>query len=135
MGSQDTYRVQFSAPLAGSRGYRMDQVDAFLDVIAARLKMRNYLTAVEVHRIAFGRAPVDQGYDTQEVDGFLDRVEEILAGNRQTTRQPSRTGVSVTSPSDQRAPVGTAISGIVPRSCLYMRGYSAYRGRSALCHR
>lgn len=89
MNAEDIYHIQFSTPRAGNRGYRADEVDAFLDVVAARLKLRNHLTAEEVHRIAFTRAPVDQGYDTDEVDHFLDRVEAVLAGNRGTTCQPS----------------------------------------------
>ena len=63
----------------------MDEVDAFLDVVAARLKMRSHLTPDEVRAIAFRRAPVDQGYDTHEVDSFVDEVEATLAGNRRTT--------------------------------------------------
>jgi DivIVA domain-containing protein len=42
MDSEDVYRVQFSTPPAGNRAYRMDEVDAFLEVVAARLKMRNH---------------------------------------------------------------------------------------------
>jgi DivIVA domain-containing protein len=73
--AEDVYRIQFSSPPAGNHGYRMDKVDAFLDVVAARLKMRNHLTLDEVR----------EGYDTHEVDSFLDEVEATLAGNRRTT--------------------------------------------------
>jgi DivIVA domain-containing protein len=103
MNAEDIYRIRFSKPPVGRRGYQTDEVDAFLDVIAARLKLRNHLTAEVVHRIAFGRAPVDEGYDTDEVDHFLNQVEAVLAGNRQKTSQHARTCVPVTS-SDQRSP-------------------------------
>lgn len=53
MNAEDVYRIQFSSPPAGNHGYRMDEVDAFLDVVAARLKMRNHLTPDEVRGIAF----------------------------------------------------------------------------------
>ena len=39
--AEDVYRIWFSSPPARNHGYRMDEVDAFLDVVAARLKMRN----------------------------------------------------------------------------------------------
>ena len=93
MNAEDVYRTQFSSPPAGNHGDRMDEVDAFLDVVAARLKMRNHLTPDEVRGIAFRRAPVDQGYDTPEIDSFPDEVETTLAGNRRTTpRQRSLAG-------------------------------------------
>ncbi len=88
MNSEDIYRVEFSKPRAGRRGYQADEVDEFLDVIAARLKLRNHLTAREVHTIAFRRAPVDHGYDTEEVDHFLNRVEALLGGNHRKPAQP-----------------------------------------------
>jgi DivIVA domain-containing protein len=88
MNSEDIYRIEFSKPRAGRRGYQMDEVDEFLDVIAARLKLRNHLTAGEVHKIAFRRAAADQGYDTEEVDHFLNRVEAVLGGNHRKPSQP-----------------------------------------------
>ena len=80
----------------------MDEVDAFLDVVAARLKMRNHLTPDEVRAIAFRRAPVGQGYDTHEVDSFVDEVEATLAGNRRTTPRRWRIAVPDTPRADHR---------------------------------
>jgi DivIVA domain-containing protein len=80
----------------------MDEVDAFLDVVAARLKMRSHLTPDEVRAIAFRRAPVDQGYDTHEVDSFVDEVEATLAGNRRTTPRRWRIAVPDTPRADHR---------------------------------
>jgi DivIVA domain-containing protein len=102
MNAEDVYRIQFSSPPAGNHGYRMDEVDSLLDVVAARLKMRNHLTAEEVRGIAFRRAPVDRGYDTQEVDHFLDEVEAMLAGNRRSTGRQWRIAVPDTPRFDQR---------------------------------
>ena len=80
----------------------MDEVDALLDVVAARLKMRNHLTLDEVRAIAFRRAPVDQGYDTHEVDSFVDEVEATLAGNRRTTPRRWRIAAPDTPRADHR---------------------------------
>ncbi len=70
--------------------------------LSVRLKMRNHLTAEEVRGIAFRRAPVDQGYDTQAVDHFLDEVEATLAGNRRTSGRQWRIVMPDTPGSDQR---------------------------------
>jgi DivIVA domain-containing protein len=78
----------------------MDEVDAFLDVVAARLKMRSHLTPDEVRAIAFRRAPVDQGYDTHEVDSFVDEVEATR--NRRTTPRRRRIAVPDTPRADNR---------------------------------
>jgi DivIVA domain-containing protein len=80
----------------------MDEVDDFLDVVAACLKMRNHLTPDEVRAIAFRRAPVDQGYDTHEVDSFVDEVEATLAGNRRTTPRRWRIAMPDTPRADHR---------------------------------
>jgi DivIVA domain-containing protein len=120
MNSEDIYRVEFSKPRAGRRGYRIDEVDEFLDVIAARLKLRNHLTAKEVHDIAFRRAPVDQGYDTEEVDHFLNRVEAVLGGKRRTPRQ-SHNGSTRTEP---ERPHGGRNRAAVVCLCAGMLGFS-----------
>lgn len=119
MNSEDIYRIEFSKPRAGRRGYHTDEVDEFLDVIAARLKLRNHLTADEVHKIAFRRGPVDQGYDTEEVDQFLNRVEAVLGGNH---RKPRALHSSM--PSVPDGPRGTRNGVAVVSLCAAILGFS-----------
>lgn len=83
----DMQDVSFRSCAVGRRGYRKDEVDAFL----RRLQdtFRSYqgsarpsdpVTPVDIHHAAFGRASlVDRGYDAADVDDFLDRAEEMLA--------------------------------------------------------
>jgi DivIVA domain-containing protein len=120
MNSEDIYRIEFSRPRAGRRGYQIDEVDEFLDVIAARLKLRNHLTAGEVHKIAFRRAPVDQGYDTEEVDHFLNRVEAVLGGNHRKPSQPLH-GSTPSAPDQRR---GRRNRAAVVSLCAAMLGFS-----------
>ena len=73
--------MAFSKPPIGKRGYNEDEVDAFLDLVAAALRdpARSGLTRGDVHNVAFSKPPVGKrGYNEDEVDAFLDRVEQQL---------------------------------------------------------
>lgn len=73
--------IAFGTPPMGKRGYNEDEVDAFLDAIAAALADpgRRIVTAEQVRTVAFSKPPIGRrGYDEDDVDDFLARVEEQL---------------------------------------------------------
>lgn len=73
----------FKKPPIGKRGYDEDEVDAYLQVIAAALDGHSRLSANEVHNVAFKKPPIGKrGYDEEEVDTFLDAIE-IQLGARE----------------------------------------------------
>jgi DivIVA domain-containing protein len=78
----DIHNVVFSKPPFGKRGYNEDEVDAFLDLIEARLlnPSNRFPTAAEVHNVAFNKPPIGKrGYNEDEVDAFLDLVESEIS--------------------------------------------------------
>ncbi|MGY4099136.1 DivIVA domain-containing protein [Nocardia sp. R16R-3T] len=95
--ADDIRHVAFDAPRFGGRGYQADQVDEFLDRVRIELEYRQrdsrpvpaagngsglaaLLTPDDVHRMRFTQAAVGRrGYDTEEVDAFLDLVAATLA--------------------------------------------------------
>ncbi|MFI6361667.1 DivIVA domain-containing protein [Nocardia sp. NPDC050630] len=94
--ADDIRHVAFDAPRFGGRGYQADQVDEFLDRVRVELEFRQrgsrpvpdggngsgpaLLTPDDVHRMQFTQAAVGRrGYDTEEVDAFLDLVAATLA--------------------------------------------------------
>ena len=95
----------FGKPPLGKRGYDEDEVDRYLQVIAAALDGRSRLSANDVHNVAFKKPPVGRrGYDEEQVDAFLDAIEDQLrtrerstgaAANRSTR---SATGLAETPP-------------------------------------
>jgi DivIVA domain-containing protein len=58
------------------RGYRLDDVDEFLDQVAGALAGDGTVTVDDVRRMAF--RPKRGGYDESAVDDTLDRVVEVL---------------------------------------------------------
>jgi DivIVA domain-containing protein len=64
-------------------GYRISDVDAFIDRIEATLGLRpRYgppVTATDVARVQFRLVRFRRGYEPREVDHALDRYEELLA--------------------------------------------------------
>ncbi|HLS00280.1 MAG TPA: DivIVA domain-containing protein, partial [Mycolicibacillus parakoreensis] len=66
--------VRFGRPPWGRRGYHKGEVEAFLELVAARLQGPSPLTARDVHDVAFSRPPIGRrGYNEDEVDVLLDR--------------------------------------------------------------
>ncbi|MGP4020857.1 DivIVA domain-containing protein [Saccharopolyspora sp. 5N708] len=76
-----------SSSTPGESGYDEDEVDDFLDRVAATLRGDDTLTSQDVQTVAFRELPEsDGGYDQDEVDSLLDLIEEHLAANtRQAT--------------------------------------------------
>ena len=69
----------------GKKGYRIEEVDDFLARAAEALDARRggrrvQLTADDVHTVVFRKPGFRQGrgYDEDEVDALLDRVEAAL---------------------------------------------------------
>ncbi|UZK92617.1 MULTISPECIES: DivIVA domain-containing protein [Mycobacterium ulcerans group] len=63
----------------GKQGYRYDDVDVFLRLIADELQGSD-LSESDIHSITFRcAAPLTRGYDTESVDRFLDRIAETIA--------------------------------------------------------
>ena len=86
----------FGKPSLGKRGYSADEVDRYLQVIAAALDGRSRLSANDVHNVAFQKPPLGKrGYDEEEVDAFLDAIEDQLK---------ARERPRVRLPTDQRSP-------------------------------
>jgi DivIVA domain-containing protein len=77
--------VELGRPPLGRRGYAPDEVDAFLTRAAEALttlalRRAPQLTADEVHAVVFGKPPLGRGrgYDEDQVDELLDRIEHAL---------------------------------------------------------
>jgi len=100
--SVDVHHVSFHKSGFGERGYDEREVDDFLDAVEAELdrlvnanhaaptaiRLRNagQVGAEQVHGAEFNRAPFGKrGYDEEEVDGFLDRIEATLRGDDDVT--------------------------------------------------
>lgn len=112
----DLTNVVFRKPGISKRGYREEEVDGFLDRIAATFRAHeqadatgaDLVTPVDVHHVTFNRASfVGRGYNEADVDSFLDLVEaELLrlcegdtpAGS--TSSVPSTPDVDLLEPGD-----------------------------------
>jgi DivIVA domain-containing protein len=93
LSAEDVRRLVFGKPPIGKRGYSQDEVDAYLQVIAAALDGRGRLNAKDVHTVAFKKPPVGKrGYDEEQVDAFLDAIEVQLKA-----RESSAGGTSMKS--------------------------------------
>jgi DivIVA domain-containing protein len=77
----DVREVRFDRPPFGSRGYHVDEVDAFLDRVERALAGELTMTAAEVRQARFNKPPLfaRRGYDELQVDAFLDRLEAFLS--------------------------------------------------------
>ncbi|MBB3753602.1 DivIVA domain-containing protein [Mycolicibacterium sp. BK634] len=82
----DIRDATFGKPPIGQQGYRHEDVDNFLRMIAERLDAGQLVSPKEVHAITFRRPPMFQrGYNAVEVDEFLDRL--ALAAQQELTRR------------------------------------------------
>lgn len=84
--ADDVAGVRFSKPPLGQRGYSEEEVDDFLDLVAAGLRgdpRAAGLTPSDIHNVAFPKPPIGmRGYDEDEVDAFLDACEAELGRRR-----------------------------------------------------
>ena len=77
--ANDVRAVTFNPPPMFKRGYNEDEVDAFLDVVVARLEGMAQLTVADVRNVLFGKPPLGKrGYREDEVDRLLARVARTL---------------------------------------------------------
>ena len=85
--SAEAVRKQtFGKPSLGKRGYSADEVDGYLQVIAAAFDGRSRLSANDIHNAAFKKPPVGRrGYDEEQVDAFLDAIEDQLRARERST--------------------------------------------------
>ena len=93
MTSAELRAVTIGRPGWGRKGYRPEEVDAFLARAAEALHALTAdrtpsLTADEVHDVAFAKAGWGRGrgYDEDQVDDLLDAVEEALRGDPAPSR-------------------------------------------------
>jgi DivIVA domain-containing protein len=70
-------QLRFRKPPIGKRGYRSEDVDAFLARVAAAFDRTGVaVRGSEVHGAAFTKPPIGKrGYDEAEVDAVLDGLE------------------------------------------------------------
>lgn len=86
---EDVHRVQFSRAPVGRRGYNEEEVDAFLDLVAATLAHDGpgSLTVADVQAVRFTDCRLGtRGYQRDEVDAFLDLVATALTYAHRTSR-------------------------------------------------
>ncbi|RJO68485.1 DivIVA domain-containing protein [Nocardia panacis] len=87
---EDLHHMRFSLSPVGFRGYHQEEVDAFLDLVAATLAHGGpgSLTVEDVRSVRFTEARLaTKGYQRDEVDAFLDLV---IAALRRAEPQPHR---------------------------------------------
>lgn len=87
MTPEDVSRIHFAMPPVGHRGYHADEVDAFLELVAATLAGTGVLTADDVRHVHFDPPRFGgRGYQADQVDEFLDRVRIELEIRQRGTR-------------------------------------------------
>ncbi len=80
----DVHRMQFTQAVVDRRGYDIEEVDAFLDLVAATLAHSGpgNLTITDVRAVRFTESRLGAcGYARDEVDAFLDLVVTALENN------------------------------------------------------
>ncbi|MFC9896505.1 DivIVA domain-containing protein [Nocardia sp. NPDC127579] len=94
MTPEDVSRIHFAMPPVGHRGYHAEEVDAFLELVAATLAGTGVLTADDVRHVHFDAPRFGgRGYQADQVDEFLDRVR-IEFEIRQRGNRPVPAGVT-----------------------------------------
>lgn len=81
LSPDDVHRMRFTQAPVGRRGYHEEEVDAFLDLVAATLAHGGpgSLTIADVRSVRFTEARLGtRGYQRDEVDAFLDLVITAL---------------------------------------------------------
>jgi DivIVA domain-containing protein len=77
----DVHRMRFTQSAVGRRGYHEEEVDAFLDLVAATLAHNGpgSLTTSDVRGVRFTDTRLGtRGYAREEVDAFIDLVITAL---------------------------------------------------------
>ncbi|MCX0272233.1 DivIVA domain-containing protein [Nocardia rhamnosiphila] len=75
MTPEDVHRITFAQAPFGRRGYREQDVDELLDLIAAALAGRATLTSEHLDRgIRTASSMFQRGYHPDQVDHFLEQV-------------------------------------------------------------
>ncbi|TCJ95059.1 DivIVA domain-containing protein [Nocardia alba] len=77
----DVHRMRFTQSAVGRRGYHEEEVDAFLDLVAATLAHNGpgSLTTSDVRGVRFTDTRLGtRGYSREEVDAFIDLVITAL---------------------------------------------------------
>ncbi|GGK39975.1 DivIVA domain-containing protein [Nocardia camponoti] len=77
----DVHRMRFTQSAVGRRGYHEEEVDAFLDLVAATLAHNGpgSLTVADVRGVRFNDTRLGtRGYAREEVDAFIDLVVTAL---------------------------------------------------------
>ncbi|WP_433656132.1 DivIVA domain-containing protein [Nocardia sp. CA-128927] len=99
---EDVSRISFATPPFGQRGYHADEVDAFLDLVAATMAGRGALAADDLRHVTFDAPrPGGRGYRADQVDEYLDQVRvELEIRQRGVRPAPSGNGQSMLSPDD-----------------------------------
>ncbi|MFE7742419.1 DivIVA domain-containing protein [Nocardia sp. NPDC057455] len=76
---EDVRRVRFAPPTLGHRGYHADEVDAFLELVAATLAGHGALAADDLRNVSFGAPGLGRrGYRADQVDEYLDQLRVEL---------------------------------------------------------
>lgn len=113
---EDVRRTRFATPPFGHRGYRTNEVDAFLELVAATLAGHGALTADDLRHISFDAPRVgERGYHADQVDEYLDQIQLELEFRQRGVRPvpaANGNGHPLLTPDDvhrmrfTRAPVG-----------------------------
>ncbi|MGW5382838.1 DivIVA domain-containing protein [Nocardia sp. NPDC003963] len=75
MTPEDIHQIAFARAPFGRRGYREQDVDELLDLIAAALAGRATLTSEDLRRgVRTAPSVFQRGYHPDEVDSFLEQV-------------------------------------------------------------
>ncbi|MBF6169574.1 DivIVA domain-containing protein [Streptomyces gardneri] len=76
---EDVRRTRFATPTPGHRAYHADEVDAFLELVAATLAGEGELAADDLRRVGFGPPRLGRrGYRADQVDEYLDQLRVEL---------------------------------------------------------
>lgn len=76
---EDVRSTRFATPTLGHRGYHADEVDAFLELVAATLAGHGAVAADDLRQVRFDAPRLGQrGYRADQVDEYLDQLRAEL---------------------------------------------------------
>jgi DivIVA domain-containing protein len=87
---EQVHDVAFSKAATGKRGYNVDEVDEFLELIEKKLRSPTEwgLTADDVEHVSFSPSKGRRGYDEDQIDAFLDVIVAQLKSQQGTSTPP-----------------------------------------------